>query len=83
MLTAWKSVFSKPSISTCERKNKNYKIFIWTHFEHDNAVEEEPKTPDYKENNYYLVRFNQGNFDTINKNNKELEKQFSNLLRKK
>ncbi len=64
-------------------KNKNYKIFIWTHFEHDNTVEEEPKTPNYKEDNYYLVRFNQGKFDTISKNNKELEKQFSNLLRKK
>ena len=63
-------------------KNKNYKIFIWTHFEHDNTVEEDPKTPNYKEDNYYLVRFNQGNFDTISKNKKQLEKQFSKIIKK-
>ena len=63
-------------------KNNSCKIFIWTHFEHDNTVEEEPKTPNYKEDNYYLIRSNQGRFDTISKNNKQLEKQFSKIMKK-
>jgi hypothetical protein len=63
-------------------KNNSCKIFIWTHFEHDNTVEDEPKTPNYKEDNYYLIRSNQGKFDTISENNKQLEKQFAKIIKK-
>ena len=72
-------------ISSWIIKNGNsFKIFEWIYEYYDNSVEEEePKTPNYKENHYFLLQLNNGKFDTISKNNKQLEKQFSKLLRKK
>ena len=64
-------------------KTISYSIFfVWEKFEHDNSVDEEPKLPNYKENHYFLLQFNNGKLDTISKNNEQLEKQFSKIIKK-
>ena len=64
------------------KNNQLFNFFVWEKFEHDNSVDEKPKLPNYKENHYFLLQFNNGKLDTISKNNEQLEKQFSKIIKK-
>lgn len=64
-------------------KNKNdISCFLWVYYAHDNSVDEDLENPSFIENHYFLLNFKNGEIDTISKNNKQLEKQFSNIIKK-
>lgn len=71
-------------ISSWILKKKNvFEIINWIYEYDDYSVEGKNDKRIIKTNTYFLLKFENGKFDTISKNNKELEKQFSKLLRKK
>lgn len=63
-------------------KNNQLNCFLWRYYAHDDSMDEDNETPSFMENHYFLLQFNNGKFDTISKNNKQLEKQFSIIIKK-
>lgn len=64
------------------KNNSSYKIFKWIYEYDDYSVEDENDKRIVKTNTYYLLKLNKEKFDTISKNNYELEKQFSKIIKK-
>lgn len=63
-------------------KNNQLNCFLWRYYAHDDSMDVDNETPSFMENHYFLLRFTNGKFDTISKNNKQLEKQFSKIIKK-
>ena len=63
-------------------KNNQLNCFLWLYYAHDDSRDIDNETPSFMENHYFLLHFNNGKFDTISKNYKQLEKQFSKIIKK-